>query len=383
MKRIQAALLLPALMAVACGSTVGLRSGASSAARVQSTASPIYVSPVGIAAGESPTSSPNVRAVLVDLTSNTQTYTVSLVDATGIVTAQVHPHQRTAITTPAGHAIKLPYVSTSTTQLYYLDGDSSLYRRGLDGSDGKVADLNLVAGTEATFAVSPDDSRMAWTVLDFNKTPVHVALYTGTLNGNSAPRLIFESNSNYVWPVAWHNGMLVLAHAYGPFEEDVAKAAPGRDNPYSAISYHVVDPESAVRKTLLGACTVSGPLSPAGSGCIQGGSIHWSGQVAQWSNQNWGSWSAAASLSPEGRWMAASRYSAGDMAIWTPTGIVWDDIDGPGPHDWAGWLDDETIILGSERSDWQPIVANVIAGGLVHPVAARGFYAARLPTDIV
>jgi hypothetical protein len=238
---------------------------------------------------------------------------------------------------------------------------------------------------EAAFAVSPDDSQIAVSVLDFNRSPVHVQLYTDKLGGGNR-HVIFESDSNYVWPVAWHAGLLVLAHAYGPFEEDVAKAAPGLDNPYSAISYHIVDPVTASRVVLMGSCTVSGPLSPAGSGCIQGGTIDWQGNVsAPWSTRDWGSVSSAASLSPDGRWIAATVPDSPDkMGIWAPDGRVVNWVYGPGIRDWAGWLDDQHIVTGSYlNATYQPVVTNPIRGGIDHPVIGYGFYAARLPTDIV
>jgi hypothetical protein len=238
---------------------------------------------------------------------------------------------------------------------------------------------------EAAFAVSPDDSQIAVSVLDFNRSPVHVQLYTDKLGGGNR-HVIFESDSNYVWPVAWHAGLLVLAHAYGPFEEDVAKAAPGLDNPYSAISYHIVDPVTASRVVLMGSCTVSGPLSPAGSGCIQGGTIDWQGNVSPpWSTRDWGAVSSAAALSPDGRWVAATSPDAPDrMAIWTPDGRVITWVDGPGTRDWVGWLDFQHILTGSYlNATFQPTVTNAIRDEIGHPVLAFGFYAARLPTDIV
>jgi len=323
--------------------------------------------------------------VLVDLLSSTSMYTASLVGVTGAVAASVRAHQRTPIAARSGHPITLPYVSTSSTALYYLSGDSIIQALRPDGSQGAAANLNLGPGMEAAFAVSPDDSKIAFSVLDFNQTPVHVTLYTDNLVNTSARRVIFESSTDYVWPVAWHGGLLVLAHSVGPYEEDIAKAGPGRDNPYSAVSYHVVDPQNANRIVLMGSCTVSGALSPAGSGCIQGGSIDWQGNTAPWSTNDWGSISSAAALSPDGKWMAATPPDNPKvMAIFSTNGNIWTYMDGPGVRDWAGWLDDQTIMTGSYiNSTWQPQVANVIKGGVVHPVAAHGFYAGRLPTDIV
>lgn len=340
---------------------------------------PASPSPVPSAA---PTASaaPPALGVLVDLLSDQATYTVSLVSADGLVVEQLHARQRTQLPPTSGDPVVLPYVSATASTLYYLDGDSVVRGLHRDGTPATAAPLAVGPGMEAAFAVSPDDRQIAVTVLDFNQTPVHLTLYTDALQGGSR-HVIFESDTLYVWPVAWHSGLLVLAHGFGPFESDIAKAAPGRDNPYSAISYHLVDPSNANRLVLMGSCTVSGPLSPAGSGCIQGGSIDWQGNTAPWNTRDWGSVSAAAALSPGGDWMAATNPDAQtEMAIWRRDGTVANYVDGPGVPDWAGWLDDQTIVVGSYLNPgWQPFVVNVVQGGLVHEIAARGFFAATFP----
>lgn len=325
--------------------------------------------------------------VLVDLLTPPTFYYANVVAIDGTAWESMKFDKRTPISSAAGHAVVLPYVSTSSTALYALVGDSTVVSVRLsDRQAGPVVHLVGVGpNMEAAFAVSPDDSRIAVSVLDFGRTPVHVTLYTESIAGANH-QVIFESDSNYVWPVAWHAGLLVLAHAYGPFEEDIAKAAPGHDNPYSAISYHIVDPANANRVYLLGACTVSGPLSPAGSGCIQGGTIDWQGNVSPpWSTTDWGQDSSAAALSPDGKWVAATVPGAqGEMAIWTPDGRVITYVDGPGARDWAGWIDDQHILTGSYLdSAFQPTVTNAVKDEVVHRVLVRGFYAARLPTDIV
>ena len=324
--------------------------------------------------------------MLVDLLSFPDRYNVNVVEADGMIKAALRVSRRTPITTAAGHAIELPYVSTSLTALYYLDGNSTVRSFSLtDGSQRIVTQLAVESGQEAAFAVSPDDSRITYSVLDFTGTAVAVTLYTDALSGGDRT-VIFSSTTDYVWPVAWHSGLLVLAHAYGPYAEDIAKAAPAIDNPYAAISYHLVDPTNAGRKVLMGACTVSGPLSPVGSGCIQGGTIDWSGATTDWSTTDWGTRSSAAAVSPNGLWVAATDPNiTGHMAIWRRSdGLFANYIDGPGLNDWAGWLDDETIMVGSYTDgSWTPVVVNVIRGGVVYPINARGFYAARLPTDIV
>lgn len=172
---------------------------------------------------------------------------VNVVGLDGGLFAALKLGRRTPIANATGHAVEIPYVSTSSTTLYALDGDSSVLALRLpDGKQSFATNLPVTAGMEAAFAVSPDDTKIAFATLDFNRSPVHVTLYTDALGGGNR-KVIFESDSDYVWPVAWHSGMLVLAHAYGPYEEDIAKAAPGRDNPYSALSYHLVDPVTANR----------------------------------------------------------------------------------------------------------------------------------------
>jgi hypothetical protein len=186
--------------------------------------------------------------------------------------------------------------------------------------------------------------------------------------------------------VAWHKGLLVLAHAYGAYVEDALRSAPSRDDPYWAVSYHVVEPATAIQKVRMGSCTVSGPLGPAGSACIQGDSIDWAGTTLFWNNtHDWGSISASASLSPNGDLIAAADPDRPDFVdIWRRDGTIGTYIDGPGAQDWAGWIDDGTVILGSAiRPDWRPRIVTVIRGS--HQaifVNASGYYAARLPADV-
>ena len=339
-----------------------------------------------VASVRSPTpQTPPAYAVMVDLLTSPTSYLANLVGRDGMIWASLKLGKRTAISSAQGHAISLPYVSTTSTALYALDGNSSILALHLsDGHQTQVTTLPVAAGSEAAFAVSPDDSRIAVSILDFSHSPVHVTLYTDKLAGGDK-QVIFESDSTYVWPVAWHAGLLVLAHAVGPYVEDIAKDAPGWDNPYAAVSYHVVDPATANRVYLLGSCTVSGPLSPAGSGCIQGGTIDWSGTLSDpWSTTDWGQISSAAALSPDGtRIAAADNTNPARLGIWRPDASIAMEIDGPGVGDWAGWLDQNHVVVGSyARPTWEVKVWTLSTNKVVS-AAAYGFYAARLPTDIV
>jgi hypothetical protein len=325
--------------------------------------------------------------VLVDLLSDQARYTLSVFAMDGRVVAAETASRRTLFPGSAGMPLELPYVSTSSTSLYYLDGDSNLFTLPLEGMAAgphMVRSLGVAQGTEVAFAVSPDDSRIAIGTLDFRRSPVHVQIATDSLAGGSQT-VIFDSDTNYVWPVAWHGGLLVLAHAYGPYVEDVAKVAPGADNPYFAVSYHVVDPSTARRVVLMGACTVSGPLSPVGSACIQGGAIDWSGNTTDWGNQNWGAISSAAAISQDGQLIAAARPDdQTSLGIWRPDGELATYVQGPGARDWAGWLDATHVVITSGTSlGFQPRTLELAAGPTEAKfIAAHGFYAARLPTDV-
>lgn len=320
--------------------------------------------------------------VLVDLASDPKTYTIYVVSAKGQVAATVKANRRSL---PPG-ALELPYVSTTTTALYYLDNGYQVRKMDLNGltvEANPVAQLDVPDSAEVVVSISPDDRTMAWSLLRFSTTSAHDYLYVDPVGG-VLEHMVYDSASNYVWPVAWHGGLLVLAHAYSPFLEGALKAAPGQDNPYWAISYHVVDPATANRKVLMGSCTVSGPLSPAGSACIQGGTIDWAGSTTPWSTNDWGSISSAASLSPDGSLVAAAKPDNDrQLAFWRRGGDIATWVDGPGSRDWAGWLDDTHVLVTSASADFQPRVVFLGAGASpATPVDARGFYAARLPTDV-
>lgn len=354
----------------------------------------------GPAAGQAAPPTPNVPSpspettappygVLVDLLSRQDTYDISVVAGNGRVVARQNASKRSPVSNLLGHGLDLPYVSASSTRLYFLEGDRDVYvisMKTLALSVAPAAHLDVGTNMEATFAVSPDDTKIAVGVLDFGQLPVHVRIYVESLITDQR-QVIFESDSDYVWPVGWHGGLLVLAHAYGPTAELALKAAPARDNPYWAVSYHVVDPATANRVTLIGSCTVSGPLSPAGSACIQGGSIDWSGMTTPWSTHDWGSISAAASISPDGRVIAAADPDHPQrLDFWRPGGAIATWVDGPGSRDWAGWLDDTHVLVASaDDVTFQPRVVALTVGQApaVAISDAHGFYAARLPTDVV
>jgi hypothetical protein len=121
------------------------------------------------------------QAVMVDLNVGLGMDTISLVRLDGSLSSEVTSNRRSPIVVAGGHSVELPYVSTSLTTLYFLRGDSEVDKIGAGDTSSVVTSLPVLRGQEAAFAVSPDDSRIAISVLDFNRDPVHVSLYAGSL----------------------------------------------------------------------------------------------------------------------------------------------------------------------------------------------------------
>jgi len=227
--------------------------------------------------------------VLVANVQATRQYDVALVDGTGGIVAVTRVATRADIEISSGRgggamSMPLPPVSASRTRVYFLDGDRRV--RSL-APDGTIASVTTVPGNvhaHATFAVSPDDRRIAVGVLTYsdastsaNGTRIRIhngatstRIYVEDLRGGHRVEL-FRSDSAYEWPVAWHNGALVLAVAQLP------GAQSGSPNPYFAYDgYHVVDASSGRRLAALCAgrdndqVFAYGPLVPPGTLCIRG-----------------------------------------------------------------------------------------------------------------
>jgi hypothetical protein len=158
----------------------------------------------------------------------------------------------------------------------------------------------------------------------------------------------------------------------------------GASNPYSAISYHLVDPDSADRQVLMGQCTVSGPLSPAGTACVQGGTLGWGGGAPRyWGRGGWGTASSAASLSPDGALVAATiPETPTRLGFYRPDGTVATWIDGPDKRYWAGWID-QTHVVHPNGAGGNWVLALDAAAPPATQINSYGFYAARLPTDVL
>src|ERR1700738_106123 len=170
-----------------------------------STPSP-QVSALTPAPSPSPVAAPGVYAVMVlDFLGGASLYTVSIADANGQLAA-VSGVPRRSVRSQIGS------VSTSKTTLYYLDGDSTIrFLRPKPLAKGIATQVNLGTNQVAAFAVSPDDLRIAVSVLDYTRWPVSTRLYVEDLNGGANHVELFSSSTVLEWPAGWHNGALVMA----------------------------------------------------------------------------------------------------------------------------------------------------------------------------
>lgn len=215
------------------------------------------------AAAPSPTPSPTLvgsYAVVVNnfLTDGGSTYTLSIVAADGHVAAGSTARKRTVPRVQVGN------LSTSATTVYYLDGDSEVRYLRPDGSGGLATHIVLAAKHVAAFAVSPDDRRIAVSVLDFTRYPVGTRLYVEDLSGGGNHIELFSSTSVMEYPIGWHAGHLVMALGINVQPQNYF------DGFAQAHGYHVADTQSG--KQLLSLCAgVDGyrPESPAGAECLR------------------------------------------------------------------------------------------------------------------
>jgi hypothetical protein len=149
----------------------------------------------------------------------------------------------------------LPYVSTSKTKIYVLDGDKTIRWLSPDGSAPVVTTVPGSITSHAAFAVSPDDSRIAVGVIDFPSGTF--SLYIENLRGGGHVD-VFGGAAPFYWPIRWRAGKVLLASGWSGL------------NPYGAVGYALIDPVAGAKPIPLGKrdCIPSGTLTAAGTACI-------------------------------------------------------------------------------------------------------------------
>jgi hypothetical protein len=298
-------------------------------------------------------------------------YTVSIIGVDGkvVASAQVSTPPVASCANSAA-ALTAPPLSTSNSRVYFEDAQGAVHYLGPNGDTGTATTVPAPsASRRAMFSVSPDDSRIAVIVDDFNSSGASTRLYVENLSGGGNHLDLFSETGAYsLWPVGWHGtNNLVLAktpsctQGGGPFC-------------CGPLELHVVDPGTATRRFTLGSsssCVIAGSPSPAGVVCENNGTF---------SQGTWLNWTAAtvrtlalngpafAYVSPGGQFVAFVDNSGTSFTIGAPA------IAGMFA---CTWIDDNHILSGGDAQH-QPRVATATTSAMV-PVAAQGDCGGRLP----
>jgi hypothetical protein len=252
------------------------------------------------------------------------------------------------------HAL-MPWHSATRKRLYYLDGTLVRFI-GPGKVTGTVTNIALGEFEQAAFSVSPDDQRIAVSVLSYAPVIPSISysykgmrLYVEDLSGGGHHVDIFTSATVAEFPIGWTGGRLVMAVSI-----PVCCNTPETNqqiNPYAATSYHVVDPATGNRLSSL--CeSSSGPEGPVGSSgviCLTAGGPP---KFQRWDGSLFGPPAAVPNpsqylnaLSPDG-----TRVAVGGIPIRTlgPSGANTSLRESGYVF---GWLDVDRIVFGRAGSN--------------------------------
>lgn len=315
-------------------------------------------------------------AVIVkDFLQGGPTYTVSLVATDGHVAASANPRKRT-------EAVQMTNLSTSATTLYYLDGDADIRSFRPDGTTALASHVALGPNQVAAFSVSPDNRRIAVSVLDYTRYPVGTRLYVEDLAGGGNHVELFSSANVLEWPAGWHNGKLVMALGIN--------AQP--QNQYEGFmrghGYHIADAQTGNR--LLSLCDQIDsfvPESPAGTVCVnapKASVVTWDG--ASRSTPKDGTCAKWGPLSPSG--VMANRIvktadggcTGGDLFLVRADGSQ--DARPVATISTAeGWMDENHLVVVADSPPASSPAHSIVdvTTGVEVPIRTDGFFAAALP----
>jgi hypothetical protein len=362
-RRAVALVTLAMLPAAACslpGSTAKSPSHAASSSRTGSPSPSQSTSPAPVIGS---------FGVLVSSLSSSS-YTVSLVGIDGRVIASAianTPGTVTCANTAAG--VVPPPVSTSDTRVYFMDALGVVRYLSPNGDTGQAITLPIGPARRSLFAVSPDDTLMAVVVLDFTATGATTKLYMYQLQAGGSQVLLFSQSGAYtLWPTGWHGiNNLVLAKV-------PACTQGGGPLCCGPQEFHIVDPNTAVRRFTVGGatCVIAGPPSPAGAVC-EDTTAYAQVNVLDWTGATVHSYPVSgptpAYLAPDGTVFATPSVAAPTTSV-LPTNATFNLTA-------CGWIDNTHLLSGGDVQH-QPSVANIATGQVV-PVAAQGDCAGRIP----
>jgi len=271
----------------------------------------------------------------------------------------------------------LPRFSVAGHSVYFLDGDQALKVLRSDGSVGAVAQLPGGPANRIVFAVSPDETKIAYSVIGFSGAgAISTSLRVGNVDGSSVHEIF--SGRTIEFPVGWRAGQLVIAVTPSASPQEV-----GEVNPYWALAYHMADAVTANRTystspTCDGPSSLQGPVNGAGTVCQQNSgnnqillALGWNGSSRELFRTVVDGYKNAvppAVLSPDGQRAAAgiaadhriNLLSGGSAA---PTAAIGTP---------AGWFDADHLLFMTAPC-CQPLTAAAVldvSSNTVTPVAA-------------
>ncbi len=371
-KSVQKAALAAIALLAACGGGNNNNAASHSASPPASSSAQATATATSAPPASSPASLPVSPPLGVLVGSQAaSSYTISLVGVDGkvVASAEASSPPITSCATVAAAPFPLP-VSESNSRAYFMDAQGAVHYLAPNGDTGRATSVPApTASQRSTFAVSPDDRRIAVVVANYTATQATTRLYVEDLTGGANHVNLFsETGVRSLWAVGWHgSNNLVLA---------VVPSCTQGGGPFCCgmQELHVVDPATATRRFTIGSwarCPIAGPPSPAGVVCesspnfTSGTYLSWIAGTVRTLALNGPS---AAFVSPGGGMVAFADATGTSFTIGAAT------IPNMAACTWI----DETHVMSGGDAQHQPRVADVINGGIV-PVAAAGDCGGRLP----
>ena len=310
-------------------------------------------------------------------------YEVSIIDREGNVAARA-----SAATRPV-REIALPAVSVSRTRVYFIDGESQLRSLNVDGTQGPVRPLRVGPEDQAAVAVSPDDRRIAVTLLHWGPNRSPPQAYVEDLDGGGNHRDLNVPAGRMMWPVGWRGDQIVFGldgRNYGwP-----AGLCPGCA--YQPRGYMVFDPATGGLQAVI--CAYGGPgdivrnATPVGILCIDNrttfpyivtATFGWDGrEVRSWLTADGRSYAATRGvLSPSGRTIANMGLfpdEPGGMYLIDERGRRSSGLEGEP----SGWIGEDRVVF-RPKSDVNVSAIFDLATQSVVRIGVSGTMVATIP----